>query len=77
MWLWTCRLITLRGCPQSLPKRDMLVPPEILLDILLQTKGDLPVNALHLHSRFKAELFTFVLGMNTDVLPFQGAVWSI
>jgi hypothetical protein len=41
----------------ELAKRDMLVPPEILLDLLLQMKGDLPVNALHLHSRFKAELF--------------------
>jgi hypothetical protein len=42
---------------EELAKRGMLVPPEILLDLLLQTKGDLPVNALHLHSRFKAELF--------------------
>lgn len=41
----------------ELAKRDMLVPPEILLDLLLQTKGDLPVNALHLHSQFKAEFF--------------------
>lgn len=42
---------------EELAKRDMLVPPEILLDLLLETRGDLPVNALHLHSKFKAELF--------------------
>lgn len=42
---------------QELAKRDMLVPPDILLDLLLQTEGDLPVNALHLHSSHKAELF--------------------
>lgn len=42
---------------QELAQRDMLVPPEILLDLLLQTEGDLPVNALHLHSSYKAELF--------------------
>jgi hypothetical protein len=42
---------------EELAKRDMLVPPDILLDLLLETRGDLPVNALHLHSQFKAELF--------------------
>lgn len=42
---------------EELAKRGMLVPPEILLDLLLETRGDLPVNALHLHSKFKAELF--------------------
>lgn len=42
---------------QELAKRDMLVPPDILLHLLLQTEGDLPVNALHLHSSHKAELF--------------------
>jgi hypothetical protein len=41
----------------ELEKRQMLVPPEILLDLLLQPKGDLPVNAIHLDSSYKAELF--------------------
>lgn len=35
----------------ELAKRGMLVPPEILLDLLLETRGDLPVNALYLHSK--------------------------
>jgi hypothetical protein len=35
----------------------MLVPPDILLDLVLQPVGDLPVNAIHLDSGYKAELF--------------------
>lgn len=42
---------------QELEKRGMLVPPEIILDLLLMPKGDLPINALHLHSANKAEIF--------------------
>jgi len=41
----------------ELEKRQMLVPPEILLDLLMQPEGDLPVNAMHLDSSYKAELF--------------------
>jgi hypothetical protein len=47
----------IRLLSEELAKRDMLVPPEIILDILLQTEGDLPINAIHLHSNRKAELF--------------------
>ncbi|MEZ4869791.1 MAG: hypothetical protein R3C14_51170 [Caldilineaceae bacterium] len=42
---------------QELAKRGMLVPPEVMIDLLLQSEGDLPINALHLHSSYKAELF--------------------
>lgn len=42
---------------QELEKRQMLVPPDILLALLLQTEGDLPVNAIHLDSGHKAEIF--------------------
>lgn len=42
---------------QELEKRGMLVPPDIILDLLLQPEGDLPINAMHLHSANKAELF--------------------
>lgn len=46
-----------RQLSQELEKRRMLVPPDILLDLLLQPEGDLPVNAIHLDSGYKAELF--------------------
>lgn len=42
---------------RELESRRMLVPPDILLDLLLQSEGDLPVNAIHLDSGYKAELF--------------------
>jgi len=42
---------------RELEKRRMLVPPDILLDLLLQTEGDPPVNAIHLDSGYKAELY--------------------
>ncbi len=41
---------------KELEQRDMLVPWDVILDLLLQ-EGDLPVNAIHLHTAFKAELF--------------------
>jgi len=42
---------------QELEKRGMLVPPGNILDLLLMPEGDLPINALHLYSANKAELF--------------------
>ena len=42
---------------RELESRRMLVPPDILVDLLLQTEGDLPVNAIHLDSGYKADLF--------------------
>jgi hypothetical protein len=42
---------------QELEKRDMLVPAEIILDLFLKTAGDLPINAIHLYTGYKAELF--------------------
>lgn len=42
---------------QALQKRDMLVPFDIILDLLMIEEGDLPINAIHLRSSFKAELF--------------------
>jgi hypothetical protein len=42
---------------QELEKRDMLVPADIILDNFLETRGDLPVGAIHLYTGYKAELF--------------------
>lgn len=47
----------IRRLSQELEKRGMLVPPEIILDLLLMPEGDLPINAMHLESPNKAELF--------------------
>ena len=42
---------------KELERRDMLVPPDVMTDLLLQEEGDLPINAIHLKSNFKAEFF--------------------
>jgi len=38
-------------------KRDMLVPVEVLVDLMIENRADLPVNAIHVPSGYKAELF--------------------
>ncbi|MEJ2709648.1 MAG: hypothetical protein P8074_18705 [Anaerolineales bacterium] len=41
----------------ELKKRDMLVPPEIILDALIENSVDLPINAIHMYSGLKADLY--------------------
>jgi hypothetical protein len=41
----------------ELKSRDMLVPPEIILDALIEDRADIPINAIHLHSGLKADLY--------------------
>jgi len=42
---------------EELKKRDMLVPADILLDALIENRSDLPINAIHLQTGFKADLY--------------------
>jgi len=42
---------------QELEKRDMLVPADILLDNILETRADLPINTIHMQSGYKADLY--------------------
>jgi hypothetical protein len=42
---------------QELEKRDMLVPAEIILENLLETRADIPINAIHMYSGYKADLY--------------------
>jgi hypothetical protein len=42
---------------EELEKRSMLVPAEIILDAVLEDRADLPINAIHMSTGFKAELF--------------------
>lgn len=41
----------------ELKQRDMLVPEEIILDNILEDRVDLPINAIHMHSGYKADLY--------------------
>ena len=47
---------------KELEKRGMHVPTDIILDIILQDQADLPINAIHAESGYKAELFPLRAG---------------
>ena len=42
---------------KELGKRDMLLPAEIILDNILEDRADIPINAIHIYSGFKADLY--------------------
>ncbi|HLE52088.1 MAG TPA: hypothetical protein VI755_08490 [Anaerolineales bacterium] len=42
---------------RELEKRDMLVPPEVILDTILEERADLPISPIHISSGFKADLY--------------------
>lgn len=42
---------------KELEKRDMLVPAEIMLDTILENRADIPINAIHVYSGLKADLY--------------------
>ena len=42
---------------KELKKRDMLVPAEIILGTILENRADIPINAIHMHSGLKADLY--------------------
>jgi hypothetical protein len=55
----------------ELKKRDMLVPPEIILDALLENRTDLPINAIHMYSGLKADLFPVRAGDELRQVAFR------
>ena len=42
---------------KELEKRDMLVPAEIIMDTVVEDRADIPINAIHMHSGLKADLY--------------------
>ena len=42
---------------KELEKRGMLVPAEIILDAVVEDRADIPINAIHMHSGLKADLY--------------------
>lgn len=41
----------------ELERRAMLIPVDIMLDLWLEDRADLPINAIHMTSGYKAEMF--------------------
>src|SRR5215216_6172866 len=42
---------------KELEKRDMIVPAEIILDAVVEDRADIPINAIHMYSGLKADLY--------------------
>lgn len=56
---------------KELEKRDMLVPADIILDALLEDRADIPLNAIHMHSGLKADLYLMRDGDELRESAFQ------
>lgn len=42
---------------KELERHNMLVPLDVIVDLLIQQEGDVPINAIHMGTNYKAELF--------------------
>lgn len=56
---------------KELEKRGLLVPEEIILNNLLEDRADIPINALHSFSGFKADLYPLRPGDELRHSAFQ------
>ena len=56
---------------KELEKRDMLIPAEIILDNILEDRADIPINAIHMHSGLKADLYPLREGDELRQSAFQ------
>ncbi len=56
---------------KELEKRDMLVPADIMLDTLLEGRADIPINAVHMYSGLKADLYLVRSGDELRLSAFK------
>jgi hypothetical protein len=56
---------------EELTARDMLVPTEIILNHLLDDRADIPINAIHIHSGYKADIYLLREGDTLRKEAFQ------
>lgn len=56
---------------KELEKRDMLVPAEVILDTVLEDRADIPINAIHIYSGLKADLYPMREGDELRRSAFQ------
>ena len=56
---------------KELEKRHMLVPAEIMLDTMMEDRADIPINAIHIYTGFKADLYLMREGDELRQSAFQ------
>jgi hypothetical protein len=59
---------------KELEKRNMLVPVDIILDALVEDRADIPLNAIHMYSGLKADLYLMREGDALRQSAFQRRV---
>ncbi|GAB4506591.1 MAG: hypothetical protein Fur0017_28440 [Anaerolineales bacterium] len=56
---------------RELEKRNMLVPADIILDTMMEDRADIPLNAIHMYSGLKADLYLMRDGDELRQSAFQ------
>jgi hypothetical protein len=56
---------------KELEKRHMLVPAEIMLNTMMEDRADIPINAIHMYTGFKADLYLMREGDQLRQSAFQ------
>jgi hypothetical protein len=56
---------------KELEKRHMLIPAEIMLDTMMEARADIPINAIHMYTGFKADLYLVREGNELRQSAFQ------
>ncbi len=59
---------------KELEKRNMLVPVDIILDAMMEDRADIPLNAIHMYSGLKADLYLMRDGDELRQSAFQRRV---
>ncbi len=55
----------------ELKARDMIVPPDIILDTLIEDRAYIPINAIHMYSGLKADIYPIRSGDELRREAFQ------
>jgi hypothetical protein len=59
---------------KELEKRNMLVPVDIILDAMMEDRVDIPLNAIHMYSGLKADLYLMRAGDKLRQSAFERRV---
>ncbi len=56
---------------KELEKRNMLIPADVILDSIIEDRADIPINAIHMYSGLKADLYPVREGDELRQSAFQ------
>lgn len=56
---------------KELENRNMLIPADVILDSIIEDRADIPINAIHMYSGLKADLYPLREGDELRLSAFQ------